>query len=182
MGVSDEELVAKVIATRDQAAFAELVRRHQSGIRNWLRHLSGDHARGDDLAQDTFVRAWDKLHTFRGRGKFRAWLMKLAYNEFLQERRGAARDLRLAEAVQADPTSARNVSEPGPDTGVTDLPRMLAILGEDERVAMVLNYAYGMSHGEISEVTGLPLGTVKSHVSRGRDKIRKQFLAEDSRS
>lgn len=178
----DEDLVARVIATRDQRAFAELVRRHQSGIRNWMRHLAGDTTRGDELAQDTFIRAWDKLHTFSGRGKFRPWLMKIAYNTFLQERRQAARDQRLTDAISVDSSLTETELAPGTDTGITDLPRMLSVLSEDERTALVLNYAYGMSHGEISEITGMPLGTVKSHVNRGRKRIRAQFVEKDEDS
>ena len=61
------------------------------------------------------------------------------------------------------------------DAGVADLPRMLAALSEEERVTMVLCYAYGMSHREITELTAMPLGTVKSHIRRGAARIRGRF-------
>ncbi len=179
MLASDEELVARAVTTRDERAFAELVRRHQSGIRNWMRHLAGDADRGDELAQDAFVRAWDKLDTFSGRGTFRAWIMRIAYNEFLGQRRRLQRDRRLGDAYRADPVMTETTIHGAMESGVTDLPRMLAVLSDDERTAMILNYAYGMSHGEVSEITGMPLGTVKSHVTRGRNKIREKFLAQE---
>lgn len=182
MHASDEELVARVVAAHDQSAFAELVRRHQSGIRNWMRQLTGDADRGDEITQDAFVRAWDKLHTLSSGGKFRAWMMKLAYNQFLQERRKAARNRRLLDAYAADPVVMKTSMDGPEDSGTSDLPRMLAILSEGERSALILNYAYGMSHGEISEITGMPLGTVKSHVTRGRNKIRDHFLLEEIRT
>ncbi|RMF96150.1 MAG: RNA polymerase sigma factor [Gammaproteobacteria bacterium] len=175
MTATDEELAARVIATGEHAAFNELVRRHQSGVRNWLRHLAGDPVRGDELAQDAFVRAWDRLHEFRGDGSFRAWLMRIAYTLFLQERRSAARHRRLAEAVAQDPLMSESVVASAPDSGVTDLPRLLAMLSDDERSAMILSYAYGMSHAEISQVTGWPLGTVKSHLRRGRERLQRRL-------
>ena len=75
-----------------------------------MRQLTGDADRGDEITQDAFVRAWDKLHTVSGRGKFRAWMMKLAYNQFLQQRRKAVRNRRLLDAYEADPV-ARVCSE-----------------------------------------------------------------------
>ena len=84
---SDEALVARVVATGDTAAFETLVRRHQSKVRNWLRQLTRDPARADDLAQETFIRTWQRLRTFEGRGKFTSWVMKIAFNSFLQAKR-----------------------------------------------------------------------------------------------
>ncbi len=66
----DHELVACVVSAQDSAAFGELVRRHQSQVRNFLRKLTGDLVAADDLAQDCFMHAWDKIHTFAGRGSF----------------------------------------------------------------------------------------------------------------
>src|SRR5262245_64809606 len=99
--ISDEALVASVVAARDAAACETLVRRYQSKVRNWLRQLTRDAARADDLAQETFIRAWERAHTFTGRGKFGGWIMKIAYNTFLQERRSDAQRARLAASVAA---------------------------------------------------------------------------------
>ena len=175
MEPSDEELIASAIAVADHGAFSELVRRHQGRVRGWLRQLSGDAMRADDLAQDTFIRAWEKLETYSGKGKFSSWLMKIAYNVFLQAGRGTQRERRLADAVQIEQTVSMAAGEFVPDAEYPDLPKMLAILSPDERIAMILCYAYGCSHGEASEVTGMPLGTIKSHVKRGKEKIRRQF-------
>lgn len=84
---SDEELVARAVAARDQAAFGELVRRHQSRVRNWLRQLTRNAATADDIAQEAFIKAWNKLDSFSGQGRFAAWLMKIAYTEFLMSDR-----------------------------------------------------------------------------------------------
>jgi RNA polymerase sigma factor (sigma-70 family) len=92
---SDEQLIFIAAASGDTKAFEELVRRHQTRIRSWLLHLTNNSAQADDLAQDTFLRAWNRLGSFQGRGKFSSWLMKIAYNNFLQSKRQQARDLRL---------------------------------------------------------------------------------------
>src|SRR5262252_10643043 len=99
---SDEALVASVVTAKDAAAFEALVRRHQSKVRNRLRQLTRDSARADDLAQETFIRAWERAHTFTGRGKFASWLLKIAYNSYLQSLRAEARRVRLvAKAASA---------------------------------------------------------------------------------
>jgi len=179
---SDEDLVAQALASGDQRVYGILVQRHQSHVRNWLRQLTSNIDLADDLAQDTFIRAWDKLYSFSGEGKFLSWLMKIAYNEFLQMLRGQKRDKRLVDAYSADPSVMDIQQSSTADQGTTDLPQMLAVLSDDERVAIVLNYAYGMSHREVSEITEIPVGTVKSHIQRGKDKIRSRFNFKDTGS
>lgn len=169
---SDEALVASVVAVKDTAAFETLVRRYQSRVRNWLRQLTKDAARADDLAQETFIRAWERADTFSGKGKFAGWIMKIAYNTFLQVRRSQAQSTRLAAAVTADGDA--EPAAPGGDEW-PDLPKMLAVLSDDERLTMVLCYAQGLSHSEISGVIDMPLGTVKSHLQRAKAKIRDRF-------
>ena len=183
MAPADEELVARALATRDATAFGELVRRHQSMVRGWLRQLTRDPVVADDLAQDTFIRAWQKLGTFTGKGRFVSWLLKVAHNVFLQRLRKTGRDQNLLDRVAAE----QHAAEAGWDRHgaaledeLPDLPRFLSVLSADERRVMVLGYAYGMSHGEIHEITGLPMGTIKSHISRGKTKIRDHFELEET--
>ncbi len=171
----DEELVARAIATGNPADYDELIRRYQSDVRNWLRHLTGDPSRADDLAQETFIRAWERLHTISDGKRFKAWIMKIAYNMFLQSHRRQGREARLADALGREQLAAESHVATGGDARVADLPRMLAALTEGERIAMVLCYAYGMSHREIMELTDMPLGTVKSHIRRGAARIRDRF-------
>ena len=80
-----------MVAQQDQRAFGELVRRHQAQIRNFLRKLTRDHELADDLAQDAFMHAWDKLHTYAGTGSVIGWLLKVAYTTFLQSKRKSDR-------------------------------------------------------------------------------------------
>ena len=117
----------------------------------------------------------ERLHTISDGKKFKAWIMKIAYNMFLQSHRRQGREAKLADALGREQLATGSHVTPSRDAGVADLPRMLAALTEDERAAMVLCYAYGMSHREITEFTDMPLGTVKSHIRRGAARIRDRF-------
>ena len=174
----DHELVARVVSAQDTAAFGELVRRHQSQVRNFLRKLAGDMTLADDLAQDCFMHAWDKLQTFSGRGTFIGWLLKVAYTTFLQSKRKSKRYAEiLQEAGYAADMESRNRTMQSDE--VTDLDKFLAVLSEEERAIMVMSYACGLSHREISDATEMPVGTVKSVIFRGKEKIRTSFDIKD---
>jgi RNA polymerase sigma-70 factor (ECF subfamily) len=173
---SDEALVSSVVARRDAVAFETLVLRYQSRVRNWLRQLARDAALADDLAQETFIRAWQRAHTFSGKGRFSSWIMKIAFNCYLQSRRAQVVQSKLAAMA------ARDIDEPVALSSdeLPDLPKMLALLSEDERLTMILCYAHGLSHSEIADIVEMPLGTVKSHLQRGRAKIRERFQLRDA--
>ena len=174
----DHELVARVVSAQDTAAFGELVRRHQSQVRNFLRKLAGDVTLADDLAQDCFMHAWDKLQTFSGRGTFIGWLLKVAYTTFLQSKRKSKRYAEiLQEAGHAADMESRSHTVQSDE--VTDLDKFLAVLSEEERAIMVMSYACGLSHREISDATEMPVGTVKSVIFRGKEKIRTSFDIKD---
>ena len=177
-GAEDHQLVARVVSAQDSAAFGELVRRHQSQVRNFLRKLSGDMTLADDLAQDSFMHAWDKLQTFSGRGSFIGWLLKVAYTTFLQSKRKSKRYVEVLEEVgHAAEIDGRHQSVQSDE--VSDLDKLLAVLTEEERAVMVMSYACGLSHREISAAMAMPVGTVKSVIFRGKDKIRTSFDIKD---
>ena len=174
----DNQLVARALSSQDMAAFGELVRRHQSHVRNFLRKLTGDFTLADDLAQDCFMHAWDKLHTFSGRGSFIGWLLKVAYTTFLQSKRKSKRYAEILEEVgHAADVAERRSTAPVDEIG--DLDRFLAVLSDEERAVMVMSYGCGLSHREISEATAMPVGTVKSVIFRGKQKIRTSFDIKD---
>jgi RNA polymerase sigma-70 factor (ECF subfamily) len=175
-GVDDNELVARAVAQHDALAFGELVKRHQSRVRNFLRKMTRDVETADDLAQDAFLHAWDRLHTFAGSGSFVGWLMSVAYTTFLQSRRRSGRYREVLEAAGREP-DRESVSRLADEIG--DLDRFLAVLTEEERAVMILSYACGLSHREIGDATDLPVGTVKSIIFRGKEKIRDHFGIED---
>jgi len=166
------------VSSQDTVAFGELIGRHQSQIRNFLRKLSGDMSTADDLAQDCFLHAWNKLQTFTGRGSFIGWLLKVAYTTFLQSKRKSKRYAEiLDEAGHAQDVQDKSYALPSDE--VTDLDKFLAVLSEEERAIMIMSYACGLSHREIGAATDLPVGTVKSIIFRGKDKIRTSFDIKD---
>lgn len=149
-----------------QAAFGRLVERHQHGLRGFLRRAAG--ADADDVAQEAFVTAWANLNRLRDDEGFRSWLYGIAWRKALTRQRSAARSARRDQ----DWTQARE----GEAAGLAAEDRLaleaaMATLPPDQRAAVTLCLADGWSHGEAADALGLPLGTIKSHVARGRDKL-----------
>lgn len=173
MALTDIELVVLAKASQSSDAFAELVRRHQAGLRAFLRKFTHDDAYADDLAQEALIKAYRGLTGFEGGASFRSWLYRIAWREYLQARRKRDADERLSGALALDanaPTGA------GADIRL-DLQRALSSLEEDERAAILLCDAAGMSHAEAANALGAPLGTVKSQIARARDKLRAALEA-----
>lgn len=177
MSETDDLLVARVTATGDRRAFGVLVSRHQSLVRGMLARLTGRAADADDLAQETFVQAWRRIETYRGQGSFRSWLCQIAYSRFLMGLRKEKSRLRMLETAASEPVAEHTDADPG---SRVDLDRALAELGDDERACVVLCYASGLSHSEAALATGLALGTVKSHVTRGRMKLKDWFERQEN--
>jgi len=175
-GAADASVVALAVSG-DHQAFAELVRRRQGMIRELMRRLSGDRAFAEDLAQQAFVQAWRQLGRLQSPLAFGGWLRAIAVNVWLQEARRAPARFESAEA---------DLPEPQPEglgpgelaAARLDLSRALLRLREAERVCVVLAYAEGLSHGEIAAATGWPLGTVKSNVARGSERLRAWLSPE----
>ena len=166
LGQADERAVLALAICGDAAAFSELVRRRQSWLRNLLRRLCRDPALADDLAQQVFLQAWRSVRDLRSANAFGAWLRRLAINAWLAHiRAGKA----LTEDADVDETASPDSRMAGEQL---DLDRALSRLSGDERLCIVLAYSEGMSHSEINEATGLPLGTVKSHIKRGAERLR----------
>lgn len=172
---ADERLISSAIANDDTQAFDQLVQRHQSRVRGWLRYLSGNSALADDLAQETFLRAWKKLSSYKAQGSFEAWLLTIARNEFLQHCRKSGREAGHLERFRSEAVPESDRDSQDYEGEEPDAVRFLNILSSDERDIMILVYAIGLSHRESSDVSGLPLGTVKSHVRRSVSKIRESF-------
>jgi RNA polymerase sigma-70 factor (ECF subfamily) len=165
-----EALVVTLARAGDQAAFEELVRRHQCSIRNLLRSLCRNTALADDLAQETFLQAWKHLRNLRAPDAFASWLRKLAINSWRQHLRREG-ILKLAEVEAADVVSTPAATES------LDLNSALGALAPNVRLCIVLSYHEGMSHAEIAATTQLPLGTVKSHITRGTARLREILAA-----
>jgi RNA polymerase sigma-70 factor (ECF subfamily) len=180
--VSDAELVMRVAGSDDQAAFCSLVERHQAAIRRFLqRLLSGDHSTADDLAQQCFLQAYRKIHTWRASGSFPAWLHTIAYRQFLQHARTQARQQEKEQSFDPgfEPGGGQEVVS-GTDVDAEMMAQQLmGLVSPEERACLTLSFAAGMSHAEICGISGLPLGTVKSHIQRGRHKLQKWLENND---
>ena len=160
----DAELV-EAAARGSPAAFREIVARHQQAVRSFLRRVLADQADADDLAQETFLDAWSGLWRFRGGASLRSWLCAIAWKKTLTHERSRRRERRRREAIPAP-------SDPNPDPGRRlDVSAALATLTDAQRAAVALCLGGGFSHAEAAVALGLPLGTIKSHVERGRAKL-----------
>jgi RNA polymerase sigma-70 factor (ECF subfamily) len=172
--LTDADLVARVLLEDDHHAFSELVRRHQSAVRGLLRNLTRtDAALADDLAQETFLKAFKNIRGFRGEAKFSTWLYRIAYNTFREDAR------KRKELVGIDETQLEAEQDPQTvDPALRqDLMQALKLLPLHERTAVLLCCQNGLSHDEASRVLDIPLGTVKTNVLRGREKLKKTLAA-----
>ena len=163
-----EALLVDLATRGDARAFEELARRRQSWIRQLLWRCCLNESLAEDLAQEAFLTAWRKLRQLQEPDKFAAWLKQIAITTWLQQQR--KKEL---------PTTAEDAASPGTITdqpGLSrDLDRALAALPAEQRLCIVLSYQEGHSHGEISAMTRMPLGTVKSHITRGSAALREQL-------
>ena len=174
MPVTDAALVARVLVDDDHHAFAELVRQHQSTVRGLLRQLTrNDLALADDLAQETFLRVYKNLRSFRGEARFSTWLYRIAYNVFREDAR------RRKELVGIDESKWQEEQDPKTvDPALRhDLMHALNLLPLHERSAILLCCQNGLSHEEAARVLEIPLGTVKTNVLRGREKLKRTLAA-----
>jgi RNA polymerase sigma factor (sigma-70 family) len=165
---ADELSVVICAIAGDDDAYGELVRRRQGYIRQLFRRLCRDPALADDLAQQTFLQAWRTVGTLKSPAAFGGWLRRLAVNTWLQRIRAekpvvSTTDLDELPDEAAQPTLNEQL----------DLDGALATLPPDVRLCITLAYAERMSHREICEATSLPLGTVKSHITRGATRLRR---------
>ena len=161
--------LAALAAAGGRREFGELVRRHGSAVRFLLRRMGAQGAEADDVAQDAFLQAFEKCAEFRGEGTFAAWVKRIAARLYLKRK---ARDARYVAEVEPGEDDAA----PAPDhAGRVDLDEALKALNEVERLCVSLCHGAGLSHAEIATAMNLPLGTVKSHVKRGLDKLRARL-------
>jgi len=147
-----------------------MVRAHQGAIRAFLRRLTGETALADDLAQISFLKAYEQRRNLRDSSAAKTWLFQIAYRSFVDNHRKRARRRGLSKGhVQDEPPQA--------PTGLKmDIEAAMNTLPAECRAVVILCLVHGMSHSEAATATELPLGTIKSHVARGKRKL-KTFLA-----
>ena len=166
--VQEVKLIARCVALDDRDAFGQLVTAYQQQVKRFLYNLTANDASlTDDLAQETFLKAWLAIRQFKGISRFRTWLFRIAYNEFLSWKRSnrPTNDLddHTAEAVfdATTPSEAR-----------IDVETLLKHLTEKEKAVVMLYYLEEMPIKKITQITTMPEGTVKVYLSRARQKLK----------
>jgi RNA polymerase sigma-70 factor (ECF subfamily) len=172
---SVEDLVRRA-QDGDARAFEMLYRRTVDRVYALCLRMSGDGNEATELVQDVFVRAWERLGSFRGDSLFTTWLHRLAVNVILQDRRSKGR--RGAREVAAPDLErfGRVARRSMPGTRV-DLERAIASLPEKARAVLVLRDVEGYKYDEIARMTGVTLGTVKAQIHRARGLTKKALEA-----
>jgi len=182
----DERLVVAAQAG-DLNAFNDLVTRHERVVFSVCMRLLRDAASAEDATQDTFIRAWGAIDSFRG-GMVRPWLLRIATNRAYDMLRSRTRRPTWsldAELFESQPEWTTQSHNEAPDTHATRselagfLERALGELPDDQRLAIVLSDVQGYGYDDIASITGVAVGTVKSRISRGRSALRT-LLREDT--
>ena len=173
----DEALVAAAQAGSSEA-FSRLVERHQQALRAFLRRACGNWAQADDLAQETFLAAWSRIGRLKAGASVRAWLCGIGYNKHLTAMRSAGRERARGAAYEAD----RETTVDARPEDKLALEKAMADLPAEQRACVALCLAADFSHAEAAEALDMPLGTVKSHVSRGRSRLMQALGVCDDAS
>jgi RNA polymerase sigma-70 factor (ECF subfamily) len=177
MTPNDEARLIAAARDGDSRAFAALVDAHQQAVRGFLRRFAGHWADADDLAQEAFVTAWRKLARFEGRSSFRSWVSGIGFR--------IARDAKRAHG-RAQVRDTNWLAEQGAEAGAPledrlAVERAMVELPDDQRAAVALCLGEGFSHSEAAAILQMPLGTVKSHVTRGRERLLRALETDDGR-
>lgn len=166
MSDDDGALIAE-IRHGSERAFNVLIDRHQQAVRGFLRRLLADQSEADDLAQETFMVVWTRPGSYRGDATVRSWLCAIAWRKAKEAQRAWFR--RRARETRWLSDMDQIAGAPLPEAAVVT--RALAALPIEQRAAVVLCLSQGFSHAEAAEIMGTPLGTVKSHVARGKARL-----------
>jgi len=185
----DNELMAR-LKTAGQGelmrGFEIIVGRHKNAIVSFLFRFTGDFRTAEDLAQEAFLRVFKKIHDYDSRAKFSTWLYTIASNlakdEFKRRARHPARSLdwkgggdttRDMPQAKADTTSSVPDARLEKDEVRLNVNKALDLLDANDREILVLKDVQGLSYDEISEILTLPMGTVKSRISRARTAFKE---------
>ena len=166
-------------ARGDRQAFERLYRRHVNRVFSLCTRMVGDRARAEELTQDAFVRAWEKLDQFRGESAFGTWLHRLAVNVVLNDRQTESRRRgRQDDSVEDVDTMAHDTVRAEVPPGLSiDLERAIAGLPPGARKVFVLHDVEGYTHDEIGEMLGVTAGGCKAQLHRARLLLREALNA-----
>lgn len=165
----DDATLLAAVSAGSERAFNTLIDRHQQAVRAFLRRLTWrDEA--EDIAQETFLAAWSQAHTFRGQANVRSWLFAIAWRKAKDAQRSWFR--RRQRDTDYQDMAINETSETAPELRLA-IDHALATLSIQQRAALMLCLAHGFTHEEAAAALDMPLGTVKSHVARGRERLQE---------
>jgi len=168
-------LVSRVILFDDRKAFDSLVRKYQGGIRRFFLHLTfGNTETSNDLSQETFIKAYLYLRSFKGSARFSTWLYRIAYNVFYDHKRSMHKELPL-EMDGGKELGTHNYGISDQIHMNIDVMESLKVLKEEERIAIILFYLEDFHYDKISDIMKCPVGTIKTHLHRGKEKLATYF-------
>ena len=170
----DDPALISAIRGGSEPAFNILVDRHQQAVRTFLRRLLGNDADADDMAQETFLAAWTHARSFRGEANVRSWLCGIAWRKAKGAQRSWFRR-RVRDTAHHDHMSSGGHMLSGGASMEDRLAVKAALMALplEQRAAVTLCLVCGFSHSEAAGILGAALGTVKSHVLRGRERLRE---------
>lgn len=176
---STDTEIKQVLVTNRDLGFTMLVRRFQPGIYSGARRLTHRHEDAEEVAQDTFLRAYRALERYDDNRisdlRIRAWLWTIALN-LCRDRAGHPRNETVALSERSESTSAATDDTP---IDAVSWNHRLARLSMDQRNAVVLRHVADLPIAEIAEITGRPEGTIKADISRGLDRLRDALSREE---
>ncbi len=179
--IDELRLIARCVTLDDHRAFARLVDEYSPGLRRFVYNLTlGDASLTDDISQETFIKAYISLRSFRGLSRFSTWLYTIACREYADYRRRNARTVSLDPATTAADLDT-GYSTPHRASDIHhDLEVAMSCLSEHERMAVLLFYLEDRPIKDISRITGMPEGTIKSHLSRAKSKMAQTINEYES--
>jgi RNA polymerase sigma-70 factor (ECF subfamily) len=165
------ELVRRA-AEGDVGSYETLYRTHVGRVHALCLRMARDQSEADDLTQETFIRVWERLGSFRGESGFSTWLHRVAVNVVVSELRSRGRWRTHLSAEDASEVAAEPAFSAGGDL---DLERAIAALSPQARLVFWLHDVEGWKHGEIAEQAGIAVGTSKAHLHRARQLLREEL-------
>ena len=192
--LGDDAALVERARANDPAAFDELVQRYKQRIYGTIYHMTSNHEDANDLAQETFIRAYKNLHRFKGDSSFYTWIYRIAVNttiNFLNSHRRRSKNFLSLDDVDAriqdDPDFIERTSGEGPSGEVAanelmeQINTALQRLSPDHRLVVTLYDIQGLSHAEVAKITNSSEGTVRSRLYYARlqlQQLLKRYLPE----
>jgi RNA polymerase sigma-70 factor (ECF subfamily) len=175
MNLSDKSLIALVLLNNDHRAYEKIVIKYQSSVRGlFIKLTNGNKALSDDLAQDTFIRAYKYLRSFKAAASFSTWLYRISYNVFIDH----TKSLKRTDNIDGYDCISNDDKDVGSEI---DMQNAIKVLNDNEKVAILLHYDNGYSHNEIAKIMDIPLGTVKTNILRAKEKLKKYYKYDQNR-